>query len=38
LYEVVSGWKNVFYRFGVPDKDIRTIGQDIDQRMAMFRE
>jgi serine/threonine-protein kinase HipA len=38
MYEVVSDWKNVFYGFGVPDKDIRTIGQDIDQRMAMFRE
>jgi serine/threonine-protein kinase HipA len=38
MYEVVSGWKKVYYGHSVPDRDIGIIGQDINQRMAIFRE
>jgi serine/threonine-protein kinase HipA len=38
MYEVVSGWEKIFYRHGVPARDINIIGQDIDQRTAMLRE
>jgi hypothetical protein len=36
MNEVVSGWEKVFYGFGVPDWDMKIIGQNIDQRLAMM--
>ena len=36
MYEVVSGWEKVFYGFGVPDRDMKIIGQDINNRLAML--
>lgn len=38
MHEVVSGWEKVFYRFGVPDRDMGIIGRDIAQRIAMLRD
>jgi len=36
MYEAVSGWEKVFFGFGVPDRDMKIIGHDIDQRLAML--
>lgn len=36
MYEVVSGWEKVFYGFGVPDRDLKIIGRDINNRLAML--
>jgi serine/threonine-protein kinase HipA len=38
MYEVVSGWEKVFYGFGVPDRDIKIIGQDINHRLLKLKE